>query len=274
MRLCVIQMNSSAERDENVARAMAHIDTAVAEHNPDLVVLPEFFNTVYFAQWWDTSLTSWAEPDDGPTLTAVRERARRYGIHVVATILEYEGPGVIYDTAIVVGPDGGTVGKYRKVHPAAVQSLEVLYYRAGSSFPVVRIGPWRVGMIICYDTMFPESARCAALNGAELVVVPFAAPQQLLWRDIMRTRALENGVYFAPANKVGTEGEWTFGGQSMVVDPLGVVLAEAGDTNDEILFAELSRTAVEDARRRYPMLRDRRPATYTPIASPTENLPL
>jgi N-carbamoylputrescine amidase len=107
-----------------------------------------------------------------------------------------------------------------------------------------------------------------------LIVVPFAAPQQLLWRDLMRTRAFENGVYFAPCNKVGTEGEWTFGGQSMIVDPLGQVVTEASDTDDAIVSTELDREAVFAARRRYPMLRDRRPELYAPITTPTEDLPV
>jgi predicted amidohydrolase len=190
----------------------------------------------------------------------------------VSTIWEQEAAGLYYDTAMLIDPDGEIVGKYRKVQPAAVHSLEKIYFRYGSRFPVFTVGELRVGFIVCYDTFFPESARCAALNGAELIIVPFAAPQQLLWRDVMRARAFENGVYFAPCNKVGLEGEWTFGGQSMIVDPLGEVLAEAGDTDEEIISATIDRDAVDAARVRYPMFRDRRPDLYRPICSPTEDL--
>lgn len=274
VRLSLIQMNSRPSRDENVERACGHIDTAVANEGPDLIVLPEFFNTVYFAQWRDTSLIDWAERDDGPTITAIRERARRHGVAVVATIFEAQSAGIYYDTAILIDRSGSVVGKYRKVQPAAVQSLEKLFFRYGSRFPVFALDGWRIGVNICYDTLFPESARCSTLNGAELIVVPFAAPQQLLWRDLMRTRAFENGVYFAPCNKVGTEGEWTFGGQSMIVDPLGQVVTEASDTDDAIVSTELDREAVFAARRRYPMLRDRRPELYAPITTPTEDLPV
>jgi N-carbamoylputrescine amidase len=266
-------MNSAASRDENVERACAHIDAAVADDQPDLIVLPEFFNTVYFAQWRDTSLIDWAERDDGPSVIAIRERARRHGVAVVATIFEAESAGLYYDTAILIDRSGAIVGKYRKVQPAAVQSLEKLFFRYGSHFPVFTLDGWRVGLNICYDTLFPESARCSALNGAELIVVPFAAPQQLLWRDLMRTRAFDNGVYFAPCNKVGTEGEWTFGGQSMIVDPLGEVVKEAGSTADEVVSVVLDRDAVFAARRRYPMFRDRRPELYAPITTATEDLP-
>ena len=271
MRLTLIQMNSAVERDANLARAEELIDAAATDR-PDLVVLPEFFNTPYFAQRRDYAYIDWAEPDDGPTITAMRRKARELGAHIAATIFEEESAGVYYDTAMLIDPSGEITGKYRKVQPAAVRSLEKIYFRYGSHFPVFRVGDWKVGFIICYDTFFPESARCVAVNGAELILVPFASPEQVLWRDVMRTRAFENGVYFAPCNKVGREDEWEFGGQSLIIDPLGEVVAEAGADRDEVITAELDREAVFEARRRYPMFRDRRPDLYKPICAATEDV--
>lgn len=274
LKLALIQMNGAGSRDENVAKACDLIDAAVNRDRPDLVVLPEFFNTPYVFQYRDYDLIDWAERDDGPSLSAVRAKAREHGIHLVATIYEEEAAGLYYDTAIVIAPDGATVGKYRKVHPAAVKSLEKLYFRYGSHFPVFRVGDWRLGIVICYDNSFPESARCAMLNGAELIVVPYAAPHIGFWREMMITRAGENGVYFAPCNKVGVEGEWTFGGRSMIVGPTGEVLGEAGaDTDGQIIAAELQRDAVYRARRARPNLRDRRPDLYAPICTPSEDIP-
>lgn len=272
MRLTLIQMNSPDEPEANLAKAERLIDEAVASENPDLVVLPEFFNTIYFSQYRDYEYMDLAESDDGPTTRAMQAKAREHGIHIVSTIFELESAGIYYDTAMLIDPEGEIAGKYRKVQPAAVQSLEKIYFRYGSHFPVFEVNGWRVGCIICYDTFFPESARCVTLNGAELVVVPFASPQQVLWREVMRTRAFENGVYFAPCNKVGTEHEWTCGGQSMIVDPLGEVLTEANDSDDQIISATLDREAVFAARKRYPMQRDRRPDLYRPICTPTEDL--
>jgi predicted amidohydrolase len=273
MKLTLIQMNSPDDRDANLARAVELIDAAVSGEQPDLIVLPEFFNTLYFAQHRDYAYIDMSERDDGATVTAMRDKAREHRVHIVATIFEEEAAGLYYDTAILIDRQGEIAGKYRKVQPAAVQSLEKIYFRYGSHFPVFNVDDWKVGFIVCYDTFFPESARCVAVNGAELIVVPFAAPRQLLWRDVMRTRAFENGAYFAPCNKVGREDDWEFGGQSMIVDPLGEVLIEAGDAEDEIISAELDRQAVFDARRRYPMFRDRRPELYTPICTPTEDAP-
>lgn len=272
MKLSLIQMNSAGEPDENLVRACDLVDQVAEAESPDLIVLPEFFNTIYFAQYWDNEYMDLAEPDDGPTIEAMRERARAHRCHIVATIFELESAGIYYDTAILIDPEGEIAGKYRKVQPAAVQSLEKLFFRYGSSFPVFRVGEWRVGINICYDTFFPESARCTALNGADLIVVPFAAPKQALWRDVMRTRAFDNGVWFAPCNKVGTEREWTFPGGSMIIDPRGEVVSEAGE-EEETISADIELDAVRQTRVRYPMFRDRRPDLYTPICTPTEDIP-
>ena len=273
MKLTLIQMNSTPDRDANVDKVSRYIDQAVSAENPDLIVIPEFFNIIYVFQFRDYKHVDCAERDDGYAITRMREKAREHGVHLIATIYEEEGAGIYYDTAMVIDPDGRIVGKYRKVQPAAVRSLEKIYFRYGSYFPVFKIGEWRVGINGCYDTFFPESARCTAINGAELIVVPFATPQIECWREMMMTRAFENGVYFAPCNKVGREGDWDFGGRSMIVDPLGQVVAEAGDAEDKIISATIDREAVFQARRMRPMLRDRRPDLYMPITTATEDIP-
>jgi N-carbamoylputrescine amidase len=267
MKLALIQMNSVEALEPNLRKAERLIDEAVAAHRPDLIVLPEFFNRLYFAQYRDYRYIDWAEREDGPTLTAIRNKARQHGTSIIATVYEESGPGVYYDTAFVIDPEGRTAGCYRKTHPAAEQSLEKIYFRYGSRFPVFPIGDLRVGINICYDTWFPESARVAALNGADLIVVPFAARAKGVWRSVMRARAFENGVYFAPCNKVGQEGEQHLGGSSMIVDPLGEVLAEAGDADETCIAASLSRDTVYAARRSLPMWRDRRPDLYRAIAT-------
>jgi predicted amidohydrolase len=270
LRLAVIQMQSKVDaRDENVAKACRYIDE-VAGEKPDLVVLPEFFNIEYVFQWRDYAYIDRAEREDGHTITAMREKAREHGTAICATIFEEEGPGVYYDTAFMIGADGEIFGKYRKTHPAAAASLEKIYFRGGTLFPVWDVKGVKVGVVICYDHAFPETARCAAVNGAELVLGPFAAPCFPAWDSLMVTRAWENGVYMAPTNKVGIEGEWTFGGRSKVVDPYGEVMAQASDDTDDTIVVEVSREQVYAARRRWPMLRDRRPEVYMPISSSDE----
>jgi len=294
VKLSLIQMNSAGDRDANVEKAETFIDRA-AKDKPDLIVLPEFFNALYFGQYRDYKYVAWAEKDDGYTMTRIREKARKYGVHIVATIYEEEMPGICYDTAMVVDPKGEIIGKYRKTHPAAYRSIESIYYRYGSRFPVFQIKDWKVGMVICYDLFFPETARCAALNGAELVLVPFAEPAGFLtpdtsnipadtgeskinmglwydmWQARMRVRALENTVYLAPCNHTGREGEALFGGGTLVADPKGRIVAEAGD-KEGVISVELDRELLLQTRQTTPFLRDRRPHLYKAITSETEDL--
>jgi N-carbamoylputrescine amidase len=272
MRIALIQMNSRASaRDENVSRACEFIAEA-ARSKPDVVVLPEFFNNEYFPQYRDYRYMDYAETDDGFTQTRMKAEARRHGIHIVSTVFEMARPGLYYDTAMLFNPDGEITGKYRKVHPAALLSLEKIYFRGGSTFPVFRIGEWTVGFSICYDNLFPESCRCLALHGAELIIAPYATPVADPWENFLATRALENGVFLAACNHVGREGDWQMSGKSLVIDPLGKIIAKASESNEEIVLAEFNREQVVDARRRFPLFRDRRPDAYGAITHVTEDL--
>ena len=272
IKLSLVQMNSGPDRDANIAQAAAHIDRAVESEQPDLVVIPEFFNHPYVFNERDHEHLKRAEPATGPSITAMRAKAAEHRIHLIATLYEEESAGLYYDTAFVIDPQGDIVGKYRKVMPGLYLSLERMYFRFGSRFSVFQVGSWKIGIIICYDTFFPEHARCSAVNGAELIVVPFAAPRVGPWREMMITRAWENAVYFAPCNKVGTESGWAFGGESMVVDPEGEVLACAGNDGDEIVTATLDRRRVFEVRHKKPFFRDRRPDLYGPLCAQTEDI--
>ncbi len=272
MRLSLIQMNSrTGARDENVARACAFVDEA-ARQDPDIIILPEFFNTEYFPQYRDYGYMNYAEPEDGYTQTRLKQKAKQHGIHVVSTIFEMARPGLYYDTAMLINPQGQIIGKYRKVHPAALLSLEKIYFRGGSSFPVFRVGEWTIGFSICYDNLFPESCRCLTLHGAELIIAPYATPVADPWENFLTTRALENGVFLAACNHVGKEGEWIMSGKSMIIDPLGKILTQAGPTEEQIVTAECDREAVIRARQRFPFARDRRPDAYGAIVMRTEEL--
>ncbi len=272
MQIALIQMNSQAGAcAENVRRAGEFIAHA-AQDGAQLVVLPEFFNVEYFPQYRDYRYMDYAEPHEGFTTTQMREAAKTHGIWVVSTIFEMERPGLYYDTAMLINPDGEIVGKYRKVHPAALLSLEKIYFRGGSSFPVFRVGEWTVGFSICYDNLFPESCRCLAIAGAELIIAPYATPIDDPWENFLTTRALENGVYLAACNHVGQEGEWRMSGKSMILSPHGKILVQAGGTEEQIIAIEIRRDQVVDARRRFPLWRDRRPDVYGVIAQPMEAL--
>ncbi len=272
MRLSLVQMNSkTASRDENVERACAFVDEA-AKRRPDLIVLPEFFNVEYFPQYRDYRYMDYAEPDDGYTQSRMKAKARQHGFHLLSTIFEAARPGFYYDTAMLIDPDGQIVGKYRKVHPAAHLSLEKIYFRGGSTFPVFRVGDWAVGISTCYDNLFPESCRCLMLNGAELILAPYATPVSDPWENFLTTRALENGVFLAACNHVGREGDWVMSGKSMIIDPLGKILVQAGGEVEQLISADIDRSAVIQARCRFLLARDRRPDAYSAITKATEEL--
>ncbi|MEJ1975467.1 MAG: carbon-nitrogen hydrolase family protein [Acetobacteraceae bacterium] len=267
MKIAALQMTSTSDVHQNVRRACAYIDQA-ADLGAALVVLPEFFNTIYFAQYWDKSHHALAETDTGYTLTAIREAAQRNGIAVIATIYEMTGPGLYFDTAFHVAADGHIAYRYRKVHPSAVLSLEKLYFRYGVSLDSYQFNDWRLGIGICYDMSFPETARCLAVNGAELLIAPYATSRIAMFQELLRTRAFENGCYLLAANKVGTEGGWQFGGGSLIADPRGAVLASADTAEETLIVADISRDVVIQARIDFPGRRDRRPDLYTALTAP------
>jgi predicted amidohydrolase len=272
MRISLIQMNSRANGvAENVERALEFVARAVADKT-ELAVLPEFFNREYFPQYRDYKYMNYAEADDGYTQTQVKKAARSHGIWIVSTIFEMERPGLYYDTAMLITPEGEIAGKYRKVHPAALLSLEKIYFRGGSSFPVFQIGPWTIGISTCYDNLFPESCRCLAVRGAEVIIAPYATPIDDPWENFLTTRALENGVYFAACNHVGQEGDWRMSGKSMIISPAGKVMIQASGTEEQIISYAIEREEVARARRNFPLFRDRRPEVYGDIAARAEDL--
>ncbi|MGA2983873.1 MAG: carbon-nitrogen hydrolase family protein [Terriglobia bacterium] len=272
MRLSLIQMNSrAAARDENVERACQFVSRAAAD-GANLIVLPEFFNCEYFPQFRDYHYMDYAEPDSGPTTQRMRDLAKELKVWIVSTIFELERPGLYYDTAMLISPEGAIAGKYRKVHPAALLSLEKIYFRGGSSFPVFKVGEWTVGISICYDNLFPESCRCLAIRGAELIVAPYATPIDDPWENFLTTRALENGAFLAACNHVGREGEWRMSGKSMIINPCGKIAVQASGWEEEIISLDIAREDVFGARRSFPLFRDRRPEVYSVISTPVEEL--
>ena len=255
MRIALVQMTSrAAARDLNVDRAAAFVDQA-AGGGADIVVLPEFFNNEYFPQYRDSKYMAYAEPDDGYTQTRVKALARAHRLWILSTIFEMAAPGLYYDTAMLIDPEGAIVGKYRKVHPAALLSLEKIYFRGGSSFPTFRIGEWRAGVSTCYDNLFPESCRCLALNGAELILAPVRDADRRSVGELSDDPGTGERRVLAACNHVGQEGEWRMSGKSMIIGPDGKILVQASGTEEQIITATIDRQDVIRARQRFPLFR-------------------
>ena len=280
MRLALIQMESTiGGLDGNIVRASRFIDEAAGE-GAELLVLPEFWSTGYFPLAVDYSFYDLADSESGKATTEIRKKARQHGVHIASTIYERQGPGLFYNTSMMVNPAGEIVSKYRKVHVPARRGLEKLFYRGGSKFPVAPVGEWRVGTMLCYDTLLPEPARCLALNGAELILAPFGASttEGGIWEHMIITRAFENGAYLAACNAVGelrlSDGDtFILGGKSIIVDPGGGIVAEAPAFGETVVYGDIGLDRVNEVRNRYFMFRDRRPDAYGVITTDTEDIP-
>jgi predicted amidohydrolase len=176
-------------------------------------------------------------------------------IYLVGCTLERgEADGLVYDTAVLVGPEG-LIGSYRKIH---LWDTENTRFTKGEAFPVFDLGFARLGMQICYEVGFPEGARILTLSGANIIVYPsaFGKARLYAWDVATRSRALENGIYVIACNRTGTEkGETIFAGTSRIVNPQGTVLVEA-TREDEVILSEIDLTLVERQRRTIPYLRD------------------
>ena len=278
--IALIQMRCSAEPAANLACALERIGEA-ARGGARIICLPELFRTQYFPQREDAALFDLAEPVPGPTTEALAAAARAHGAVIVGSVFERRSAGVYHNTAVVLAADGSLAGRYRKMHiPDDPLYYEKFYFTPGDlGYPAFDT-PWgRIGALVCWDQWYPEAARLTALGGAQVIFYPTAigwhpaekeaegGKQHEAWRTIQRSHAIANGVYVAAVNRVGVEGGLEFFGGSFVADPFGVVVAEATHDREEILYARCDPARVEEVRRNWPFLRDRRIDTYGGLAS-------
>jgi predicted amidohydrolase len=267
VRVATIQMSMKmGDKAANLKKGLAMIKAA-AERGARIVLLPELFTTEYFPWWRDTKYFAYAEPIPGPTTARVGALTRKLSVYVIAPFYEKEGPGIYYNSAVLIGPRGEIIGRQRKMHIPAVKSLEKLYFQpAEPNFPVFATKFGRVGICICYDRLFPEVCRALALNGAEIIFVPIAGtifPKV----STLDTRALENVLFVVAANKVGEEGGHRYTGGAMIVNPEGEVIAQGGE-EEQIVIADIDLEDVEKTRQAFPYFRDRRPELYERLLQP------
>ena len=279
-RVGLVQMKMSADPAANLKRAVDAVAEAAAL-GARAVCLPELFRSPYFCQREDAQLFDLAESVPGPSTEALGRAARQAGVVVVAPLFERRAPGLYHNSAAVIDANGEMAGLYRKMHiPDDPCYYEKFYFTPGDlGFRAFDTKAGRIGTLICWDQWYPEGARLTALQGAAVLFYPtaigwhphekdaFGAAQRDAWRTVQRGHAIANGVYVAVVNRVGHEtNEGTAGiefwGSSFVADPFGVVLAEASEDREEILVAEVDLGRMEEVRRNWPFLRDRRIDAY------------
>jgi len=289
----LVQMRMGADPEANFTAALERIEEA-ARRGANIVCLPELFRTQYFCQRQDLRLFDLAEPIPGPSTARLAEVARKLRVIIVASLFERRAPGLYHNTAVTLNADGAIAGVYRKMHiPDDPLYYEKYYFAPGDlGFQAVDTAYGRVGALICWDQWYPEAARLTALQGAEVLFYPtaigwhpaekaeFGAAQYDAWQIIQRSHAIANGVYVAAVNRVGLEhGEIKlasgdvfgnpvtgsgieFWGGSFIADPFGRVIAKASHGTEEILLGEINLGLIEETRRNWPFLRDRRIDAY------------
>ncbi len=280
----LVQMSMSADPQANLDKAAARIEEA-AKKGAQVVCLPELYRSPYFCQKEDAALFDLAEPVPGPSTERLSAVARKAGVAVVVPIFEKRAPGLYHNSAVILDADGKTAGLYRKMHiPDDPAFYEKFYFTPGDlGFQAVDTRFGKVGTLICWDQWYPEGARLTALRGAEVLFYPTAigwhpaekaqhgAHQRDAWRTIQRGHAIANGCYVAAVNRVGHEpgppggAGLEFWGTSFLCDPFGVVIAEGSTDKEEILVGEVDVGRIEEVRRGWPFLRDRRIDAYQGI---------
>jgi N-carbamoylputrescine amidase len=281
-RIGLVQMACARDPNQNLAKAEWRIREA-AGRGARIVCLQELFRTEYFCRDQNAELFALAEPVPGPATEALARLARELEVVIIAPVFERRGPGLYHNTAAVIDAGGELLGLYRKMHiPDDPLYYEKFYFAPGDlGVPCFDTRFARIAVQICWDQWYPEGARLAALGGASILFYPTAigwhpaekdehgATQLDAWRTVQRGHAIANGIYVAAVNRVGCEGPpgagLEFWGHSFVADPLGKMIAKAAVDREETLIADCDPRQVEEVRRQWPFLRDRRVDAYGPI---------
>jgi len=297
----IIQDGASEDMTAVLASTEEKIRSAVSR-GAQIVCLKELFNAPYFAKAQKHDRFDIAEPIPGPTTERMQRLARELEIVLIVPIFERQGRGVYRNSAAIIDADGAVLGVYRKMHiPDDPLFNEKFYFTPGEAVTDDRIDTigqvakqasgfrvWRtryanVGVLICWDQWYPEAARITALLGADILFYPtaigwhpaekaeFGKAQVDAWRTVQRAHAISNGVFVASPNRVGHEDEpgtagIEFFGHSFICDPFGRILTEAS-TEEAVLVATCDPRLIEETRRNWPFLRDRRIDAYAPILS-------
>ena len=261
--IAVVQMQPRlGDVQANLTRMAEFIEEICLRQKTDLIIFPELVTTGYEA---GVQFTELAERSGGPIVHYIAQRASEFNTHIAfGMALKEKVESILYDAAILLGPDGEFIGDYRKVH---LQDEERLAFRAGYRYPVFECGFGNVGLIIGWDLAFPETARCVTLDGAELlcVLANWKDPHVDEWRTYLLARAYENAFFVAGANRVGEEYTYSFVGQSMIVGPRGEVHALVDEPAEGYGIARVDLDQVRATREELQLIQARQPTTYRNI---------
>ncbi|AQQ01661.1 acyltransferase [Pseudoalteromonas aliena] len=278
LTVALVQQSNTDNAQHNMAKSMSAIREA-AQKGAKLVVLQELHRSLYFCQTENVDVFDLAETIPGPSSNALGELAKELSIVIVASLFEKRATGLYHNTAVVLEQDGSIAGKYRKMHiPDDPGFYEKFYFTPGDiGFEPIQTSVGKLGVLVCWDQWFPEAARLMAMAGAEVLIYPTAigwdpnddiaeqTRQKDAWVISQRAHAVANGVPVISCNRVGHENDPSaqsdgiaFWGNSFIAGPQGELLAEANNTDEQILVVEIDQKRSENVRRIWPFLRDRR----------------
>jgi N-carbamoylputrescine amidase len=285
-KLALIQTKGNCIQPERFAQLQERILQAAVQ-GANVVLLPELVFHDYFCIEEDQRHFDLAHDLDHPALQTLSALAKERGIVLLVPIFEKRAPGLYHNSAVVFDADGSRAGLYRKMHiPDDPGFFEKYYFTPGDlGFQAFQTRYGRIGVLICWDQWFPEGARLTAMQGCDLLVYPTAigyddrevaglpqAEAKALnakwldaWVTMQRSHAIANGVYVAAINRVGQEGHLRFWGNSFVCDPGGGILDRLDDSREGLLLRDIDTDEVENHRRVWPFLRDRRIDAYSDL---------
>ena len=295
-KIALIQMSCSVSTTDNLHKASELVREA-ARAGANVICLPELFRARYFCQREEHALFDMAESIPGESTDLLGRVAREENVVIIASLFERRAAGLYHNTAAILETDGSLKGIYRKMHiPDDPLYYEKFYFTPGDlGFRALETTQGPIGTLVCWDQWYPEAARITALLGAETLFYPtaigwhpsekeeFGAAQYSAWQTMQRAHAIANGVFVGAVNRVGHEhgdvehhgvlmkgpegAGLEFWGGSFIADPFGRVIAQASHDKEEILIAEIDRKLLEDTRRNWPFLRDRRIDAFSGITS-------
>jgi N-carbamoylputrescine amidase len=280
VKVGLIQMSCTADKGQNLSKAMIKIREAAAK-GAEIICLQELFTSVYFCDVEDYNNFNLAEPVPGPSSEALGKLAAELNVVIIGSLFEKRTQGIYHNTTVVLNADGSYLGKYRKMHiPDDPSYYEKFYFTPGDlGYKVFKTKFATAGILICWDQWYPEAARITSLMGAEIIFYPTAIgwatsqdketniEQYNAWQTIQRSHAVANGVHVVSVNRVGFEqnGAMKFWGGSFISNPFGTILYQASHENEEVIVQEIDTGKTERYRTHWPFLRDRRIDSYQPI---------
>lgn len=228
---------------------------------PDVIILPEMWNAGYAL----TEIEQLADEQGQQTKALLSSFAKEHHVNIIGGSVAAKQEDGVYNTMFAFDRQGQLIGDYSKLHLFRLMD-EDKYLQAGHSLGELTIDDTKAGMMICYDIRFPELARSLALQGAKVLFVPAQWPHPRLhhWKTLLQARAIENQMFVVACNRMGVTGHTEFFGHSMVIDPWGEIIAEAGE-EETTLYGEIDLSIVDKVRETIPVFADRRPELYTKI---------